>query len=237
MMRRVLAMLLTVGMLLTMLPAAALADEELFFSPKDPVQNKGDEEKSELDHFKDLSASIMEALGKKDWNALAEKVKLTGDWRHDLVNLAQSQIGYQQEKDGMTLYTRWAGADEAVEDWSAYFINWVADKIGLKEKVFPQGWSYKSLRSKMDGLKALKKISRSSYPASGDLALIEVKGQKLVGIVVYISNDYASVIHGDDNGRVTKENYKVGGREFQYYVDLTVLMELAGIQVGKARRS
>nr|MBR4279682.1 SH3 domain-containing protein [Clostridia bacterium] len=231
--RKVLAMLLAVGMLLTMLPAAALADEELFFSPKDPVQQKGEEDKSDFDHFKDLSASIMETLGHKDWDALAEKVKLTGDWRHDLVNLAQSQIGYQQEKDGMTLYTRWAGEEEAVEDWSAYFINWVADKMGLKEKVFPQGWSYKSLRSKMDGLKALKKVSRSSYPASGDLALIEANGQKLVGIVVYISNDYASVIHGDDNGRVTKENYKVGGREFKSYVDLTVLMELAGIEVGK----
>lgn len=233
MIRRVLTMLLTVGMLLTMLPAAALADEELSFSPKDPVQQKGEEDKSDFDHFKDLSASIMEALGNKDWDALAEKVKMTGDWREDLVNLAQSQIGYEQEKDGMTLYTRWAGMDEVVEDWSAYFINWVADKIGLKEKVFPLGWSYKSLRSKMDGMLALKKISRSSYPASGDLALIEVKGQKLVGIVVYISNDWASVIHGDDNGRVTKENYKVGGREFKYYVDLTVLMELAGIEVGK----
>ena len=233
MIRRVLAILLAVCLLAAMPFVASAEDEELVFTPNDQVQEKGDEDKSEMDELKDLSSSIIESLGKKDWDALANKVKLKDDWREDLVNVAESQIGYQQEKDGMTLYTRWAGKEEPVEDWTAYFINWVADKAGLKKADFPRYWSYSSLRSKMDGIKAVRSISRADYPVSGDLALIEKDGQKLVGFVVYVSNDYASVIHGDDNGRVAKETYRVGGREFKHYIDLNVLMERAGIEVGK----
>lgn len=239
MIRRVLALLLTAGLLMAMIPMGALAEDELFFSPNDPVQERdeNDEEKSELDKLKDMNAAIMEALGKKDWEALAKKVSLTGDWRTDLVKLAESQLGYQEEKDGMTLYTRWAGLEKEAEEkkieWTALFVNWVADQIGLDKKEFPQGTTYKALRSRMNDLGALKKISRSSYPVSGDLALIEVGGKKLVGIVVYVGNDYASVIHGGDNGRVTKESYQVGGRVFKHYIDLNVLMERAGIEVGK----
>ena len=69
MIRRVLALLLTAGLLMAMIPMGALAEDELFFSPNDPVQERdeNDEEKSELDKLKDMNAAIMEALGKKDW--------------------------------------------------------------------------------------------------------------------------------------------------------------------------
>ena len=233
MIRRMMAILLAMCLLAAMPFAASAEDEELVFTPNDPTQEKGEEDKTEMDEFKDLSSSIIESLGQKDWDALADKVKLKDDWREDLVNVAESQLGYQQEKDGMTLYTRWAEKEEPVEDWTTYFINWVAEKAGLKRADFPRYWSYNNLRSKMDGMKAVRNISRAAYPTSGDLALIEKEGQKLVGFVVYVSNDYASVIHGDDNGRVTKETYRVGGREFKKYIDLNVLMERAGIEVGK----
>lgn len=233
MIRRMMAILLAVCLLAAMPFCASAEDEELVFTPNDTTQEKGEEDKSEMDEFKDLGSSIIESLGQKDWDALADKVKLKDDWREDLVNVAESQLGYQQEKDGTTLYTRWAGKEEPVADWTAYFINWVADKAGLKRDVFPRYWSYNNLRSKMDGMKAVKSISRITWPASGDLALIEKDGQKLVGFVVYVSNDYASVIHGDDNGRVAKETYRVGGREFKQYIDLNVLMERAGLEVGK----
>ena len=233
MFRRFLAALLAMCLLASMPLSTSAGEEELIFSPNGPAQEKNDEDKTEMDEFKDLSSSIMESLGQKDWNALAEKVTLTGDWRDDMTNIAQSQIGYQQEKDGMTIYTRWAGKKEAVEDWSVYFINWVADKAGLDAKEFPQGWSYNGLRSKMADVKALKDITRTTYPGPGDLALIEKDGQKLAGIVMYISNEYAAVVHGGANGRVAKETYRIGGNEFKSYVDLTVLMERAGIEVGK----
>ncbi len=242
MMRRGMALLLTAGLLMTMLPMGALAEEdmELTFSPNEMVQEKGEQdesEKSELDKIKDTAASLITGLGRKDWEALAKQVRLTGDWREDMVNVAQSQLGYQEEKDGMTLYTRWAGLEKEKEDqdieWTALFIGWVADRIGLSSKEFPQSETYKNLCSRMKNIGALKKISRAAYPVIGDLALIEIDGRKLVGVVIYVSNDYASVVHGDDNGRVTKETYKVGGPVFKQYIDLNVLMERAGVEVGK----
>ena len=233
MIRRMLAILLA-ACLLAVLPLIASAeDEELVFSPNDPTQEKGEEDKSDMDDLKDLGSSIVEALGQKDWEARAKRVPLTGDWREDLVDVAQSQLGYQQEKDGMTLYTRWADKEEIPEDWTVHFINWVADKAGIEEKDFPQSWNYTGLRRKMDGVEALKSITRTNHPSFGDLALIELEDQKLVGVVAYVSGDYAAVIHGNDNGRVTKETYRIGGREFKSYIDLTVLMERAGIEFGK----
>lgn len=237
--RKIVAFLLVLSLAAALLPVsfAEEDDMDMTFSPADPVQgqDKTDEEngdQSDFDAIKDANSSIMEGLGKKDWENLADKVKLTGKWRDDLVQLAQTQIGYQEEKTGVTLYTRWAGKD-AGADWTALFVNWVAAKAGLDDHDFPKGETYDEFRSQMKKLSAVKKISRSTYPTSGDLALIESGKQKLVGIVVYVSNDYASVIHGDDNGRVTKETYQVGGREFKYYIDLNVLMERAGIEVGK----
>ena len=152
MIRRMMAILLAMCLLAAMPLGASAEDEELVFTPNDPTQEKGEEDKTEMDEFKDVSSSIIESLGQKDWDALADKVKLKDDWREDLVNVAESQIGYQQEKNGMTLYTRWAGKEEPVEDWTAYFINWVADKAGLKKADFPRYWSYNNLRNKMDGM-------------------------------------------------------------------------------------
>ncbi len=233
MMRRVLATLLAVCLLAAMLPVAAIAEEdtELFFTKNEDIQVKDDADKSEIDHLKDLGAALTEALGNKDWNALADAVKLSGDWRNDLINLAESQLGYREDKDGMTIYTQWAGKKEAA-DWSAMFISWIAEKAGLSTRHFPQADDVKTLRARMGDLHAVKDITRANYPTYGDLAIIEKDGKTLIGVVVYVSNGYASVIHGGD-GRVTKETYQVDGREFRKYIDLNELMQRAGIEVGK----
>lgn len=181
----------------------------------------------------DANASLIGSLGKKDWEAKAAAVKRTGNWRKDLVAVAQSQIGYQQPSDGKTLYALWAGYEKPVEEWNPLFINWVVSQASLTRTQIPQIKGYEDIRKQMDKLHALKKVSRSSYPASGDLALMVVDGQKLVGIVDYINNGYATVILGDNKGRITKETYPVIKEVFKYYVDLNVLMERVGIDVGK----
>ena len=233
--RRIVATLLAMSLLVAMAPATAIGEEELelSFSANELVQNKTENtDGSVLDNVTNQNAAIMEALGQKDWNALAEAVKLTGDWRDDLVNVAESQVGYAETSDGMTIYTTWAEEEEAVE-WTALFVSWVAEKAGLSSREFPRGNSYDKLRSAMNKVKAVKKITRNAYPTAGDLAFIEHEGQKLVGIVTYVSNGYASMILGDMNGRVVKEIWPVSANGFTYYGDLNVLMERAGIEVGK----
>ena len=243
--RRILA-IVAMWCLLALLPASASTIEiDLVFSDKTQNQETTEETKSDestlQDRVNDASASVVGALGKKDWAAKAAAVKKTGDWREDVVAVANSQVGYKQPSNGMTIYAEWAGLDEtedeedrkAAEDWTALFINWVVDQAGLKETDVPRARTYDELRRKMDKVKALRKVSRSSYPASGDIVLMEVDGQKLLGIATYVNNGYASVILGNDQGAVIKSTYRVSKELFKYYVDLTVLMERAGIEVGK----
>ncbi len=235
--RKVLAFLLAVCMLPVMsLAAWAEADGGLVFKPDDPTQER-DEEKSEFDSLKDLTSSLVESLGNKQWETLADEVPLSGNWRNDLMGLAKSQVGYAEEKSGMTFYTRWAGIEEPV-DWSAIFVAWAADYIGLDEKKFPQAFDVEDLIEKMRKVNAYKRISRANYPNYGDIAFVELEdeqGEKytLVGIIVHISDGDASIVHGDSDGRVVRRTYRVNGAEFKRYIDLNVLMARAGIETGK----
>lgn len=235
-MKRVLAFLLAACMAILPTVSIVAEDEEIevFISESELILGRDDasEGDSDLDNLNNANASIVEQLGKKDWTALAAEAKKKGDWREDIVSVAQTQVGFVQEKNGMTIYTAWAEYEEA-QDWTTLFVNWVAVQAGLTEKQFPHMDTYQAFTQRMKKLGALKDITRASYPMSGDLALIEKDGQQLVGVVVYVSNGVASVIIGDDNGAVTLDLYSVNKNGFTQYVDLDVLMIRAGIEVGK----
>ncbi|MBE5809956.1 MAG: hypothetical protein E7318_03370 [Clostridiales bacterium] len=232
--RRVVSWLMAVCMLvLAMAPTGIVLAEDLYFPEIELEVGKKDEETrgegDELDNLNNANQGAIGSLAQKDWAAAAAAVSKTGDWRDDLVHMAESQVGYAEASDGMTIYHD----EKAQEDWTALFVNWAADQAGLTAKQFPRGNSYAALRSAMDKVHALKKISRTAYPTSGDLLMIDTGSQQLVGIVVYVSNGYATVIHGDDNGKVTRSTVQLMTSSVRYYVDLNVLMERAGIEVGK----
>ena len=234
--RRWLSCLLAVCLLAAALPVSAGAEMldfpeiELEMTPNEETRGEGDE----LDKINKENSGLLESLGKTDWYAAADKALRTGDWREDLVAVAESQIGYQENAQGLTIYdARPAEEQQEPVAWTALFINWVAEKAGLSKKEFPRGEDYKALRKALDKVDAVVKISRANYPVSGDIAFIEKDGQQLVGIITYVANGYATIIHGDDNGRVTRCTYLVDTREFKYFADLNVLMERAGIEIGK----
>ena len=180
-MKRVLAFLLAACM--AILPTVSIVAEdveiEVFISESELILGRDDasEGDSDLDNLNNANASIVEQLGKKDWTALAAEAKKKGDWREDIVSVAQTQVGYAQEKNGMTIYTVWAEYEEA-QDWTTLFVNWVAVQAGLTEKQFPHMDTYQAFTQRMKKVGALKDITRASYPMSGDLALIEKDGQQ-----------------------------------------------------------
>lgn len=236
--RRVLSLMTALSLLLmAVMPASATwdeeEDEELFAPGSSLVQGKDEEEKTEtegaLDDLNQSNASNIGAMGQKDWAALAKAAANTGKWRDDFVAVAESQLGYEANADGISIY-----GDEEDEEtsWTALFIRWAADKAGFGRHL-PKGDTYDALLKSMKNIKAVKKISRSSYPAGGDIALIEKNGEKLFAVVIYVSNGYASLILADDNGKVTREVYQVSGKEFKQFIDLTVLMDRAGVETGK----
>lgn len=235
-MKRKVMALLTAALLLagTVLPVNGVwAEEELELtvSGGEQVQTKGDDLSDLLDQIINNNASIMGSLGQTDWNAVADSVVKTGKWRDDLVAVAQTQEGYRAEANGDTIYTQWA-EQPAGTAWDAMFVSWAAEKAGLTEKQFPRGNSFDELKAAMKKVGAVKEISRANYPNTGDVALLKVQDAEIAGVVAYVSNGYAAVIHAR-NGEVVRETYLISGAEFQQYVDMNVLMERAGLESGK----
>lgn len=247
-MKRVILLLL--AMVLAVMPALQITAEEMEMefvkTPDEIVIDRSDktDEENTLEDVKDVSESLLEMLGKKEWTELAESVRKTGDWREDIVSVAKTQVGYTQAEDGMTFYTVWAELKEP-QPWTALFISWVAMQTGIPEEVFPRLETYDAFIQHMTDIRAYKQITRSNYPVPGDLALIrkdiiQENGEKLpvmhIGVVAYVSNGLASVVLGDDLGAVTTDLYVVDDYEFTHYIDLNVLMERMGINVGKGGR-
>lgn len=234
--RRVISMLAAVALLATASAPCAFVyaegDVEMTVSTDGTLQSKGDGEVGDLDAILDANASVMGALGSTTWTDRAASVKKTGKWRDDLVAVAQSQVGYGQSADGMTLYGEWLELSAPVA-WDAQFVSWVADQAGLTEKQFPHGATYDELAEKLTKWNAVKKITRSNYPNVGDIALLQIGGEKRMGIVAYVSGGYAAVICGNDGGAVTRATYQIEGKAFKTYVDLNVLMSRAGLDVSK----
>lgn len=234
--RRVISMLAAVALLATASAPFALAyaegDVEMTVSTEGTLQTKGDGEVGDLDAILDANASVMGALGSTTWTDRAASVQKTGKWRDDLIAVAQSQVGYGQSADGMTLYGEWLELS-APTAWDAQFVSWVADQAGLTEKQFPHAATYDELVEKLTSWNAVKKITRSNYPNVGDIALLKIGGEKRMGIVAYVSGGYAAVICGSDGGAVTRATYQIEGNAFKSYVDLNVLMSRAGLDVSK----
>ena len=210
--RRVYSWLMAVCMLvLAIAPAAVVtAEEDLYFPEIELEMGTGEETRGdgdELGNLNDANMGVIGSLTQKDWAAAAAAVRKNGAWRDDLVHVAESQIGYAETSNGLTIYHDDKTKEQ--EAWTALFVNWVADQADLTTKQFPRGNTYAALRSAMDKVHALKKISRTAYPAAGDLLMIDNGAQKLVGIVSYVSNGYATVIHGDDHGKVTRSTVQL----------------------------
>ena len=100
--RRVFSWLMALCMLvLAIAPTGVvLAEEELFFPEIELEVGKKDEETrgegDELDKLNNTNQGAIGSLAQKDWAAAAAAVLKSGDWRDDLVHVAESQVGYAE---------------------------------------------------------------------------------------------------------------------------------------------
>ena len=169
----------------------------------------------------------------KYYRALTE-VKLTGDPRTDIVNVAMSQVGYQEggssnqlsgEVYGGVNYTefgRWYGAQNM---WCAMFASWCAEVAGISTDVIPKH-AYTP-----DGLQWFKnrglaysraKVAAGEYtPQPGDLIYFKSSRNKNptnhVGIVTGYSDGVVYTIEGNtssasistNGGTVAQKSYPI----------------------------
>lgn len=169
----------------------------------------------------------------KYYRALTE-VNLTGNPRTDIVNIAKSQVGYQEGGSSnqlsgevfggvnFTEYGRWYGVQSM---WCAMFASWCADVAGISTSVIPKH-SYTP-----DGLKWFRdrglaysrdKVAAGEYtPQPGDLIYFKSSRNKNptnhVGIVSGYSNGTVYVIEGNtssasistNGGNVAEKSYRI----------------------------
>lgn len=74
-----------------------------------------------------------------------EVPELTGDYLTDIMNIAWSQIGYEEDDRGHTKYSDWAG--QPGRAWCSEFVAWCADQANIPKSIIPKGLSSNQYRN------------------------------------------------------------------------------------------
>ena len=150
-------------------------------------------------------------------------VKLTGNQRTDIVNIAQSQIGYQEGSSSSKLsgesyggnncteYGRWYGMQDM---WCAMFVSWCANVAGISTSIVPKhcftpdGLSWFKAR----GLAYTRKaVANGSYtPQAGDIIYFKSARNSNttnhIGIVTGYSGGAVYTIEGNSSSATISTN-------------------------------
>ncbi|MBD5136181.1 MAG: CHAP domain-containing protein [Lachnospiraceae bacterium] len=161
------------------------------------------------------------------------KVKLTGNKRTDIVNIAKSQVGYKEGnnssqlsgtvkgKNDYTEYGRWYGMQDM---WCAMFVSWCANVAGVKNSVIPKH------AKTTTGLQTFKNwgraYSRSDVaagkykPMAGDIIYFKTSRNNAitnhVGIVTKYSGSTIYTIEGNSSDKVSEKSYSIGDTKIVY---------------------
>lgn len=160
-------------------------------------------------------------------------VKLTGNQRADIVNVAMSQIGYHESSSSSKLsgeesgsgncteFGRWYGSQDM---WCAMFVSWCADTAGISTSVVPKH-SYTPT-----GLNWFKKnnlaysrqqVASGKYtPKAGDIIYFKNSRNNNttnhVGIVKSYSNKTVYTIEGNKGNAVKSCSYSISNSYIVY---------------------
>ena len=160
-------------------------------------------------------------------------VKLTGNQRKDIVNVAMSQIGYHEGSNSSSLsgvgngsknYTefgRWYGTQDM---WCAMFVSWCANTAGVSQSVVPKH------SFTVDGLNWFQKnglaysrqqVANGKYtPKPGDIIYFKSSRNSNktnhVGIVKNYSNKTVYTIEGNKSDAVKSCSYSISNNYIVY---------------------
>ena len=161
------------------------------------------------------------------------KVKLTGNKRTDIVNIAKSQIGYHEGKnssqlsgtsDGTNNYTefgRWIGRQDM---WCSIFVSWCAYNAGVSTSVINKTAStVNGLQQFIDQKRAYTRanVAAGKYtPKAGDIVYFKNNRNNNitnhVGIVTNYSGSTLYTVEGNSGDRVKPKSYKISDTYIVY---------------------
>ena len=168
-------------------------------------------------------------------------VKLTGNQRTDIVNVAKSQIGYQEGASSSQLsgtvrgsknyteYGRWYGIQDM---WCAMFVSWCAARAGVSTSIVPKhSYTPTGLQWFKDRGRAYSRASVASgkyTPKAGDIIYFKSARNSNptnhIGIVTKYSNGTVYTIEGNtssatistNGGAVAAKSYSISNTYIVY---------------------
>ncbi len=154
-----------------------------------------------------LSVTKTEAAGFP--TGYPNKYKNTGSGPTDIVSIARTQVGYQENSVG-TKYGDWYNGIFVNQPWCAMFVSWCADQANIPNSVIQK---YASCSVEVAWFKSIgrwhdSKAHGGSYtPQKGDIVFYRDAGSSSVsthtGILAGLNGNYLDVIEGNaTNGKV-----------------------------------
>lgn len=133
----------------------------------------------------------------------------TGVGVDDIVAVAKTQIGYQENSAG-TKYGYWYNKTFVNQPWCAMFVSWCAEQAGVSNDIIKK---YASCSAEVAWFKSIGRWYDSDYyggdytPKKGDVIFYRNSGSSSVsthtGLVLGINGNYLNVIEGNaTNGKV-----------------------------------
>ena len=188
-----------------------------------------------------MPVAVREIEHSSDWARSVRDAVLTGDWRQDLVSIAQTQIGYKESKrnfiideegkqQGYTRYGAWYGA--SYSEWCGMFVSFCLKYAGIPESDFPREANCAAWKELLIRAGVYEDSERSYSPQAGDLIFFNWDGQnvpKHVGIVEKVENGRVYTIEGNSSKKVRRRDYALNSGDIVGYADTTALMARAGV--------
>lgn len=183
---------------------------------------------------------------KEEWIKDFDDLELTGDWREDIVTIADSQVGYKEskiefvldddnEKQGYTRYGDWYG--RTYSEWCTMFVSFCANYAGIPGKYLSRNNICAELKEDLIDAGAYEDDEDEYTPRKGDLIFFhwveedekENNRPEHIGIVEFVKNGRVHTIEGNSGRAVKRNDYVLDDRSIVGYVNMTKLMERSGL--------
>lgn len=177
------------------------------------------------------------------WKKTMEDVILTGDWREDLLNIAMTQLGYEESevdfivdengvKQGYTRYGEWYGSSYA--DWCGMFISFCLEHAGISAAQFPREANPSKWKKQLSWLSAYEDDEDVYVPQRGDLIFFNYKKENApvhMAIVEMVTENTIYTLEGNSEKEVRICEYPKDDERIVGYGNTTALMERAEVEI------
>ena len=157
---------------------------------------------------------------REQWEQTFAEVTLTGDWRQDVIAIAETQLGYEEsiqnyivtedgEVKGITRYGQWYG--DPYGDWSGMFASFCLNYAQIPASAVPRGEYCQDWISALSDC-GLYRAAGSCSPLRGDIVFLDQDYDgcaELAGFVSAVSDTGTlTVIEGDYNDAVAQISFR-----------------------------